>query len=394
MTAPSRKRQKKTDSRVAELEKKINALEASLLARGQGSEAALDPAIAQAEVAALKEHRDQLFEDSQWNQGREGSPAQESPRGLVEGSGMKRKMTQDFPFPEQGRNPPAGPMQNVPVFPAMWGGNERKMQADGEYLDVIDRKIVDENTTYRAFDRYHMEMSRYLPMVVFPLGTKAADIRRTKPALFLSILAISISAYRPDLQPQLIGEITRLIADRVIYRGEKSLELLQAIQVLSIYYQPPERYEELNFNQMIHIGVVLALDLGMGKRTKPGMGASWREYMDKKLPLIDPNAAETRRAWLGSYYLSAKYVGPFVRFLASRLTFPPTVPPCRYAVRYLYDGLPITTSVLKSLKKEPQRIPCLPTSGYAILFDSSTLRKMSDSPFQWTTRSPRCHWPT
>ena len=75
---------------------------------------------------------------------------------------------------------------------------------------------------------------------------------------------------------------------------------------MTIFYVPPERYEELNFNQLIHIGAVMALDIGMGKRSKIGAYAMWKELMDKKQPLPDSNAAETRRCWLGCYYMCAK----------------------------------------------------------------------------------------
>jgi hypothetical protein len=327
VTAPSRKRQKKTDSRVAELEKKIDALTASLMARaGQDGEGALDPAIAQAQMAELKQHRDQLYEDRQWPQNpRDSISAQASPSAQGGVADLKRKMSQDYDF--SGRhmartgdqaitNPSAneggsvgsrGTMPQVPVFPSMWTDpNKAKDPTDATWVDVIDRHIIDERTAYRAFDRYHRDMCRYLPIVVFPPQTTAAEIRRTKPVLFLSIVAASVAAFRPEVQPALISEVTRIVSDRVVYRGEKSLELVQSVQILTVYYQPPEKYEELNFNQMIHIAAVMALDIGMGKRSKSGAFAIWKEYMDKKAPLPDTNAAETRRAWLGCYYMCAK----------------------------------------------------------------------------------------
>jgi hypothetical protein len=327
VTAPSRKRQKKTDSRVAELEKKIDALTASLMARaGQDGEGALDPAIAQAQMAELKQHRDQLYEDRQWPQNpRDNISAQASPSAPRDKAGVKRRMSQDYDFSgrnlarprdqaitgastsDSGSAVPRAPLPQVPVFPAMWDdSNKGKDISEGPWVDVIDRHIIDEKTAYRAFDRYHKEMCRYLPIVVFPASTTAAEIRRTKPILFLSIIAASVAAFRPELQPKLISEVTRVVSDRIVYRGEKSLELVQAVQILTIYYQPPEKYEELNFNQMIHIAAVMALDIGMGKRSKSGAISIWKEYMDKKAPLPDTNAAETRRAWLGCYYMCAK----------------------------------------------------------------------------------------
>ena len=328
VTAPSRKRQKKTDSRVAELEKKIDALTASLMARaGQDGEGALDPAIAQAQMAELKQHRDQLYEDRPWppQNPRDGISVQGSPAAPRDAGGVKRKVTQDYDFSGRDLARPrdqsmttassttdsgvmaAPKLPQFSVFPAMW--NEQSKGRDlssGTSVDPIDRHMVDEKSAYRAFDRFHKDMCQYLPIVVFPPSTTAAEVRRTKPILFLAIVAAAIAPFRPDAQPGLISDVTRIVSDRIVYRGEKSLELVQTVQILTIYYQPPEKYEELNFNQMIHIAAVMALDIGMGKRSKSGAFAIWKEYMDKKTPLPDSNAAETRRAWLGCYYLCAK----------------------------------------------------------------------------------------
>ena len=323
VTAPSRKRQKKTDSRVAELEKKLDAVMASLVARtGQNGDANLDPAIAQAQLAELQRHRDQLYEDRPWPQSsRDSTISQGSPSVPKTGVGSKRKLTSDYDYPggdltgprdqaaSQGAvATPKSTMPQVPAFQAMFNGGAlgRKDSDDVEYIDVVDRQILDEDLACRIFDRYHTEMCHYLPIVVFQPGIKAEDIRRTKPILFLAIIAVASASFRPDLQPGLVSEVTRLLADRIMYRGEKSLELVQTLSVMTTYYQPPEKYEELNFNQLIHIAAVMALDIGIGKRTRPNAFAMWKEYMDRKSPYPDPNAAETRRIWLGCYYMCAK----------------------------------------------------------------------------------------
>jgi hypothetical protein len=100
--------------------------------------------------------------------------------------------------------------------------------------------------------------------------------------------------------------VTKVMADRVMFRGEKSLEMVQAMQVMTCFYQPPDKYEELNFNQLIHVAAVMAMDIGMGKRARRGGGGIWRPYHDNKRPLSDPNSAETRRCWLGTYYMCSK----------------------------------------------------------------------------------------
>ena len=56
------------------------------------------------------------------------------------------------------------------------------------------------------FQRYTDQMVHHLPGVVFPEGTTAADLRRTKPILFNAILAGAASE-SPNLQRSLVREL-------------------------------------------------------------------------------------------------------------------------------------------------------------------------------------------
>jgi Fungal Zn(2)-Cys(6) binuclear cluster domain len=320
ITAPSRKRQKKTDSRVAELERKIDALTATLHAqRGPGlgsGDITIDPAIAQAQMAELEHQRGQLYNQQLWpdrnrdSQGHRESNSLSSPV-MAEGvTGSKRKFkteekTYDTPQQSNEQQVNRATIPKPPRFIGLCTQNPTpaKEVNDTPYIDVIDQHIVDAKTAYRIFDRYNTEM-QVLPVVVFVPGTKAEDIRRSKPVLFLSILSAASNTIRPDLQQTFGSEVMRVLADRIVVRGEKSLEIVQSLQIVTVYYQPPERYEELNFNQLIHIAVVMGIDIGMGKRSRAGHVAPWREYMGKTA-YPEPNVAETRRAWLGLYFMCA-----------------------------------------------------------------------------------------
>jgi hypothetical protein len=182
----------------------------------------------------------------------------------------------------------------------------RRDETEYPPMDPITHGLLDVHIAKKCFDRYMSEMCNHLPIVVFPPGTRWEEIRKNKPILFLAVLAVASGTIRPDLQTRLISEVTRILSDRIVYRGEKSMELVQTIQCITTFYQPPEKYEELNFNQLIHIAAVMALDLGMGKRFKKGSLALWRSHTENKRPLPDPNSAETRRAWLGCYYMCSK----------------------------------------------------------------------------------------
>jgi Fungal Zn(2)-Cys(6) binuclear cluster domain len=319
ITAPSRKRQKKTDSRVAELERKIDALTATLHAqRGPGlglGEITIDPAIAQAHMAALEHQRGQLYNQQLWadrreNQGRRESNDLSSPVMAINRTGSKRKFNNEEKTysPVQKSSEQQVNTTTIPKQPQFGGLCNQMPPAakevnDPPYIDVIDRHLIDVTTAYRIFDRYNTDM-QIVPVVVFAPGTKAEEVRRSKPVLFLSILSAASNTIRPDLQQTFGSEIMRVLADRVIVGGEKTLEIVQSLQIVTVYYQPPERYDELNFNQLIHIAVVMGIDIGMGKRSRTGQVGPWREYMGR-MAYPAPNAAETRRAWLGLYFMCA-----------------------------------------------------------------------------------------
>lgn len=283
ITIPSKKRQKKTDSRVAELENKVEALTACLAARGTGPDTILDPAIAQPEFSQPNQYI------PQWP-GQTPMPPTSHNFHPAQIAGTKRSIADTF-------GEELHKVQHVKHQP-------EQTQDAKKSKDLIDRGLIDARTAYRCFDRFVNDMVQSLPIVAFKTGTKAEDIRRDKPVLFQGIVAVAIGTIRPDLQPKILSDATRTLADKIVYAGEKSLELVQTIQVMTVFYQPPEKFEELNFNQLIHIAAVMALDVGMGKRTRKGRPA-WKSFKEKgKSP--DTNAAETRRCWLGCYYMCSK----------------------------------------------------------------------------------------
>jgi hypothetical protein len=94
-----------------------------------------------------------------------------------------------------------------------------------------------------------------------------------------------------------------IYAERIICNGEKTLELIQALQISSLWYYPPEHFEELKFYQLIHIAAVMAIDIGLGKRSKSKGPGIWRDTPWRRTPYPDPVSIEARRAWLGCYFL-------------------------------------------------------------------------------------------
>ncbi|KAJ9142167.1 Transcriptional regulator WAR1 [Pleurostoma richardsiae] len=348
VTQPTRKRQKKTDSRVAELEKKIDALTATLSAtRGggggigggagagaggmlpgreetghglYGSPTTVVPEQARREwgvpavpMAAQGGFTPRQEAQVRRQQGQSQSPySPEDTRAVFPPpmvlAGQKRKYTEGRNQAEdaaQEKTPASSGTQSLaPQTTALAQESSRSH----EYSDVVDRGIITMERAAELWTRYVDFMSPQLPGVILPEGYSVAELRKSKPTLFLSIMSAA-SSETPNVQRVMVKELMQTIADKVIVVGEKSLELVQAIQVAVIWYWPPEHFEELKFYQLVHMAAVMALDIGLGKK-KPGKNKrhipyTWRDHPFRKHPPPDPTSIEARRAWLTCYFLTS-----------------------------------------------------------------------------------------
>jgi hypothetical protein len=179
--------------------------------------------------------------------------------------------------------------------------------AANAFADVIDKGIVDIESASAAFQRYVTRMAPEMPFVIIPPGTTMGDVRRDKPALFLAIIAAAIGPFKKDVQVTLLNDAYQTIADRVVVKGEKCLELVQALMVCSIWYLPPDKLEELKFYQLVHLAVILCMDLGLNRPVgnEPRPFVKLREHLIKKPP-GDMKGPEARRTWLGCYFMSVQ----------------------------------------------------------------------------------------
>ncbi|KAI1107958.1 hypothetical protein F4804DRAFT_5518 [Jackrogersella minutella] len=300
VTQPTRKRQKKTDSRVAELEKKIDALTASLQASRGGPSGASHPTPSEDQTygyGPASTARDWGAPPSQDHHQPQPAPEPEKRSSFAPPTamaGQKRKFT------DPGEGSPV--MANVePTPPKSNTGSEQQP-------DIIDRGIITMSEAAAFFTRYTEDMVPHLPAVVFPEGTTAIEIRKTKPILFLAIIAAASSEI-PKLQRQLVREIMQIFADQIIVSGRKSLELIQSLLISVIWYYPPEHFEELKFYQFVHLAAVMSIDIGLGRRKHNPktrlVPYTWRDHPFRKQPLPDPTSVEARRTWLAVYFLAS-----------------------------------------------------------------------------------------
>ncbi|KAL2812159.1 hypothetical protein BJX63DRAFT_260141 [Aspergillus granulosus] len=314
VTQPTRKRQKKTDSRVAELERKIDALTATLQTSKQIN--ALLPSNSNAQPAPSRDdHVGRRWLVSGQNASNRSLPA-------PTGQGSKRHLSGEFKdsrdtaslsTPSQASNPSpaAEPTHDagtgkwrLSISPSTPGSSSRGTKAGP---DIIERGLVSHALALDSFTRYVDHMAGHIPLVVFAPGTQMNDIRRDRPILFHAIIAVSIGRFEPSAQTPLLQELYKTIAERVIVKGEKSLDLVQALLVSCMFYTPPENFEEIKFYQLAQLAVSVGMDIGMNRKSsiKHKPFNLLREVV-KNSPAADPDSPESRRTWLGCYFISVQ----------------------------------------------------------------------------------------
>jgi hypothetical protein len=120
-------------------------------------------------------------------------------------------------------------------------------------MDVVEREILTMEEAEKLFQSYNNDLIQYYPTVVFPPEVSAADVRRTKPTLFLAVISAAAAKVDPHLYSILNTEVLSAYAHRTVVKGEKSLELIQAMIITTVWYYPPGKFAQLKFYEYIHM---------------------------------------------------------------------------------------------------------------------------------------------
>ena len=216
-TAPQkRKQRKRTDTRVAELEREVQAMRALFDRK---------PDIIEEEPADFEE------QPSKPNASRStATTSAVSSEFIGSGSSPGSKSPHDDHTPRDWSPPAFSP-----------------------HTDVVEREILTMEEANQLFQSYNNDLTQYYPTVVFPPEVSAADLRRTKPTLFLAVISAAAAKVDPHLYSILNTEVLSSYAHRTVVKSEKSLELVQAIIITTVWYFPPGKYAKLKFYEYIHM---------------------------------------------------------------------------------------------------------------------------------------------
>ncbi|KAJ5740497.1 hypothetical protein N7493_000369 [Penicillium malachiteum] len=193
-----------------------------------------------------------------------------------------------------------GPLSALPTFSGLHANFVSESGAPPAD-DVVDRGIISLDDAEQLVAFFIHEQSTIFPLVVLPSNTTAAQLRQTKPVLFLSVISAAAISIDAALAAVLNREMVRLYSERFFIEGEKSLELVQALLLMIIFYFPPGSPLKLQFYQYTHIASTMALEIGLASKRRVSKNKTDR----RKSEPHDEHLAEQARAVLGCYHLGS-----------------------------------------------------------------------------------------
>ncbi|KAJ5122010.1 Peptidase M28 [Penicillium atrosanguineum] len=288
--APQRRRpRKRTDSRVAQLEKEMRMMRSLLKGRIREES---EPESPEGSEGSREETGEMDFQDHL-------GTISEAPASTAD-SARYMDYSPDLVNSSHPGMQGSGPLSAPPSFSGLHT-NFSHDPIRPPVEDVIDRGIITLDDAEQLVAFFIHELASFFPLVVLPTSTTAAQMRQSKPVLFLSVLAAASLSIDAGLAGILNREMIRLYADRFFIEGEKSLELVQALLLMSIFYFPPGSPLKLQFYQYTHIASTMALEIGLATKRRVSKKSDRKNRHDPH----DEHLAEQARALLGCYHLGS-----------------------------------------------------------------------------------------
>jgi hypothetical protein len=180
----------------------------------------------------------------------------------------------------------------------------------------VINQTIDDDTATGIFNRYVTDMAAHLPVIALPPDTRASEVRRSRPLLYLAILDIASAGFCDlDSQRKLRKLLIQVYAHCMLRSAEYTIELLQALILSATWYRPIEPVqpgEQLDIYQLSHTAANMAIIMGLGKRLGARTSGGPMAIHTRQLrgPESDFQAVSlaTRRVWLGCFFICAKQV--------------------------------------------------------------------------------------
>ncbi|PNS21779.1 hypothetical protein CAC42_377 [Sphaceloma murrayae] len=182
---------------------------------------------------------------------------------------LEKTRPKDYPSPSS-KSSPASVAQSTSESRRISLASDGVQQGGGIDIvdsgDIVGRGLISMEEADRLLHLYREDFVPHWPLVVLPPGQTASDLRRDQPLLFHAVMATAASKGRPDLFSVLSTEVMQDYVSRVLIKGQKSLEIVKAMMITCAWYFPTDRWSTLKFYEYSHLASTVAVDIGLGHR--------------------------------------------------------------------------------------------------------------------------------
>jgi hypothetical protein len=226
-----RKPRKRTDARVGELEKQVEALRAAF-----GEPAALGnspPSVVESSDSVAMPH--------------------DHSNALVPEGGASVNLA-----PTSSQVNSEAPVSSCGATPIAVSRSDTSLPAK----EV--RRTLTPSLKTDLFNKFNAELMQHLPVTLFSDGEDAAMAQERSSTLFLAAITAAAGDADIEVHSTLHDQLAQDFATRIVVDGEKSVELVQALLFAAAFHNPPDAFKKPKFYQYIHMAAIMAIDLGLG----------------------------------------------------------------------------------------------------------------------------------
>ncbi|KAL7942709.1 hypothetical protein V8C42DRAFT_150281 [Trichoderma barbatum] len=128
---------------------------------------------------------------------------------------------------------------------------------------LLGSGLLSTDTAIALFNDFTNNVLPQYPIVAFSSHETFSWLRRNRPTLLLAVITAACRASDPGPFRKLHFQLRSDLSEQVMVRGNKSVELVQAILVMIEWYDTPDNMRHLNFYTWIQIAGLMARELGL-----------------------------------------------------------------------------------------------------------------------------------
>ncbi|CAM1504905.1 Fc.00g024960.m01.CDS01 [Cosmosporella sp. VM-42] len=177
----------------------------------------------------------------------------------VSGERSAKPSPPDLPNHEGGSLVTESSWQQSP--PMHLTGIELSGELDVLVGDPIARGLITHDLARNFYSIFYKDLAPQYPLVLPPEPSTWQNVRITRPVLFQAAITAAAGTVNPTVSEILFQNTEKMLAERVVLGGEKCLDLVQALLILSTWVHPPKRFRGLKFSQHSQMAATMVMDL-------------------------------------------------------------------------------------------------------------------------------------